>query len=183
MTRNPSIRSAATLALAVLSLATGHAADQAEAERMKHPIKVAVVNAVQWNNEPIGNIEVTYADGTQERWTTKGSCGQPRLAPDGTVGWTIFQPERPAQAASYPIRPNNTLVICRQGKVLYRLQAALRYIEDWGFFKDGKHFVVKNRALHGQATVKLAETQTGKVVHEIQASANPLPEWAAPYHD
>ena len=178
-----SIRLITALALVAGPFACLRAADQAGAEKTKVPVKVAVVDAVKWNSEPVGNIEVRYADGTRDRWTTKGSCGQPRVAADGTVGWTVYEPERQAQTASYNIRPNGTLVICRKGKVLCRTQAALGFIEEWGFVKDGKHFVVKSRALHGPATVELMETETGKVEKQVKATEDKLPEWAAPYHE
>ena len=64
-----------------------------------------------------------------------------------------------------------------------RVLSALGFIEEWDFSKDGKHFVVKSRALHGPAKVELMETETGKVVTEVQASADKLPEWATPYHE
>ena len=34
-----------------------------------------MVDALKWNSETVGNIEVRYADGRRDRWTTKGSCG------------------------------------------------------------------------------------------------------------
>ena len=171
------------LALVVGPLVSVRAGDQTGAEKTKVPVKVAVVDAKKWNEQAVGNIEVSYADGTSDRWTTKGSCGQPRVAADGTVGWTVFEPERPAQTASYNIRPNGTLVICRKGKVICRAKAALGFIEEWGFLKDGKRLVVMSRALHGPATVELMETETGKVVEVVKASADKLPAWAAPYHE
>ena len=178
------IRSLVTiLALVVGPLVPVHAGDQAGAEKTKVPVRAAVVDAKQWNEQPVGNIEVGYADGTRDRWTTKGSCGQPHVAADGTVGWTVFEPERPAETASYNIRPNDTLVICPKGKVICRAKSALGFIEEWGFLKDGKRFVVKSRALHGPATVELMETETGKVVEVVKASADKLPAWAAPYHE
>jgi len=160
-----------------------NAEDQSGAEKVKLPVMATVVNAEKWNSELVGNIEVRYADGTRDKWTTKGSCGKPRVATDGTVGWTIFEPERPAQSASYNIRPNNTLVICRKGSIICRVQSAMGFVEEWAFLKDGKHFVVKSRALHGPATVELMETETGNVVEKIKASADNLPNWAAPYHE
>lgn len=64
MLRKPSLRWVSALALAAGPFAFLHAADQAGAEKTKIPVKVAVVDAVQWNHEPVGNIEVSYADGT-----------------------------------------------------------------------------------------------------------------------
>ncbi len=179
----PSVCFLAVLTLLGVLSSSLLAEDQTGVEKTKVPVKAAVVDAKLWNNEPVGNIEVVYADGTRDCWTTKGSCGQPHVAADGTVGWTVFEAERPAQTASYTVRPNGTLVICRRGKVLCRVHSALGYIEEWDFSKDGKHFVVKSRALHGPAKVELMETETGKVVREIKASDDKLPEWAAPYHE
>jgi len=179
----PSVRFLAVLALVGGLSSSLCAEDQASVEKTKVPVKATVVNAQLWNNEPVGNIEVVYADGTRDRWTTKGSCGLPRVAADGTVGWTVFEPEHPSQSASYTVRPNGYLVVCRRGKVLCRVLSALSYIEEWDFSKDGKHFVVKSRRLHGSAKVELMETETGKVVMELEASADKLPEWAAPYHE
>ena len=157
------------------------AADQAGAEKTKVPVKATVVDAVKWGTESIGNIEVVYADGTRDRWTTKGSCGMPRVSADGTVGWTVFEAERPAKTASYNIRPNGTIVLCRQGKVLFREQAAMGFIEEWDFLKDGKQFVVKSRALHGPATIELRETETGKVVAQVKTTTDECPDWAKPF--
>ena len=176
---------AVVMSLAALfgSPCSAPAADQTGAEKVKLPVKVAVVDAVKWNGESVGNIQVTYADGTKDRWTTKGGCGLARVAADGTVGWNVFEGERRARSASYNIRPNGTMVMCRKGKVLCRVQAALGFVEEWNFTKDGKRFVVKSRALHGPATIELRETDTGKVVQSVQASDANVPAWAAPYRE
>jgi hypothetical protein len=75
------------------------------------------------------------------------------------------------------------MVMCLKGKVLCRVQAALGFVEEWNFTKDGKRFVVKSRALHGPATIELRETDTGKVVQSVQASDANVPAWAAPYRE
>lgn len=74
-------------------------------------------------------------------------------------------------------------MICRKGKVICRAAAALGFIEERGFLKDGKRLVVKSRALHGPATVELMETETGRVVEVAKASADNLPAWAVPYRE
>ena len=165
---------AVVISLAALfgSPCSAPAADQTGAEKVKLPVK----DAVKWNGESVGNIQVTYADGTKDQWTTKGGCGLARVAADGTVGWNVFEGERRARSASYNIRPHSTIVLCR-------VQAALGFVEEWNFTKDGKRFVVKSRALHGPATIELRETDTGKVVQSVQASDANVPAWAAPYRE
>ena len=159
------------------------AADQTAAETTKRPVKAQVVGGVKAENaEKIGNIEVTYADGTKDRWTTKGDCGLPRVAPDGTVGWTVYGPETKI-AASYTMRPNATVAICRQGKVLCRAQTGLPFVEEWGFVEGGKQFAVKTRAAHRPASVELHDTQSGKRLAEVRAGEGKLPKWAEPYRE
>ena len=172
-----------TLAITAVWCGRLAAEDQTGAEKAKVPVKAAVVGGVKWNDQAVGNIEVTYADGTRDRWTTKGNCGDPRVAADGTVGWTVYAAERPAATASYNIRPNGTVVMCRRGKVLCRVETLLGFAEEWGFADEGKRFVVKSRALHGPAKVELHETDTGKLVAEAEASAEKLPAWAEPYRE
>jgi outer membrane lipoprotein-sorting protein len=159
------------------------AADQSGAEKSKSVASVEVVGTASAENaEKIGNVEVTYADGTKDRWTTKGDAGLALVASDGTVGWTVYAPETKI-AASYKVRPNNTLVICRQGKVLCRAKTALPFIEEWRFVDDGKQFAVKTRAAHGPATLELHETKTGKLLATAKAADDQLPKWAEPYRE
>lgn len=165
------------------SLSASPGADQSGAEQTKKPVKAEVVGAAKAENEgKIGNIEVTYADGTKDRWTTKGDAGLPRVAPDGSVGWTVYGPAAKV-AASYTMRPNGTVVICRQGKVLCRAQTGLAFVEDWSFVEGGRQFAVKTRATHGPATVELHDSQSGKRLGEVRASGEKLPKWAAPYRE
>jgi len=165
------------------SAALSSAADQTGAEKTKRVVKAEVVaNAKAENADKIGNIEVTYADGTKDRWTTKGDAGLPLVASDGKVGWTIYGPETKG-AASYSVRANNTLVICQQGKVLCRAKTVLPFIEEWRFLDDGKQFAVKTRAAHGPATLELHETKTGQLLAAVKAADAKLPKWAEPYRE
>jgi hypothetical protein len=70
------------------------AGDQKGAERTKQPVAAEILAAPAATAEDpaVGNVEVTYADGTKDLWTTKGNCSLPRVAPDGTVGWTVNGP-------------------------------------------------------------------------------------------
>lgn len=181
-------------ALSLLLLAAPlsvHAADQTGAESKKKPVSAKVVNAPKGDGPRIGNIEVTYADGTTDRWTTKGNTGDPRVAADGTVGWTIYGPKTPSRyfeegvkiPEAYLYRPNTKIVICRKGKVLCRVEVGLFHVEEWGFTPDGEKFVVKTRGHHGPANLELRETTTGKLLAEIKAYEEKLPGWAEPYRE
>lgn len=171
------------LLAAALAAHTTKAADQTGAETKKTPVSAQVVDAPQGDGPKIGNIEVTYADGTKDRWTTKGNTGDPRVAADGTVGWTVYGPETKI-AASYTIRPNGTVVICRRGKVLCRVESARLNVEDWGFIADGAQFVLKTRGPHGPADIELHDTTTGKLLDTKPASTDEkLPVWAEPFRE
>ncbi len=73
------------------------AGDQRGAEHRKQPVtaEILVASAAKADAPAIGNVQVTYADGTKDLWTTKGNCSLPGVAPDGTVGWTVNGPEVP----------------------------------------------------------------------------------------
>jgi hypothetical protein len=101
---------------------------------------------------------------------------------DGTVGWTVYASETKV-AASYTMRPNNSVVICRQGKVLCRPKTILPFIEEWRFLDNGKQFAVKTRAAHGPATLELHETKTGQLLSAVKAADAKLPKWAEPYRE
>ena len=36
-------------------------------------------------SEPVGNVIVTYADGTTDLWTLKGNCKLPKVSPQGEI--------------------------------------------------------------------------------------------------
>lgn len=174
---------AALLILHFVGGASVLAADQSGAEKTKRVTSVAIVgNATAENAEKIGNVEVTYADGTKDHWTTKGDAGLALLSPDGTVGWTVYAPETKA-AASYKMRPNTTLIICRRGQVLCRIKATLPFIEEWRFLDDGKKVALKTRAAHGPASLELHETKTGQLLAAVKAADTKLPKWAEPYRE
>lgn len=158
-------------------------ADQSGAEKTKRVTSAEIVGkATAENAEKIGNVEVTYADGTKDRWTTKGDAGLALVSPNGTVGWTVYAPEAKV-AASYKVRPNGTLVICRQGQVLCRIKSGLPFIEEWRFLDDGKQVALKTRAAHGPASLELHETKTGQLLSAVKAADDKLPAWAEPYRE
>lgn len=165
-----------TLPLAV------RAVDQTGAEAFKKPVSATVVDREKVENYDIGNIEVTYLDGTKDRWTTKGGAGDPRVAPDGTVGWTLYGPEVQI-GTSFTLRPNGNLVICRAGKVLCRVEAGRLLIEEWGFEDGGEKFVLKTRGPRGPADVELHDTKTGELLATVEAFKEDLPRWAVPYRE
>lgn len=159
------------------------AVDQTGAEATKKPVSVKVVDVADIKDYTIGNIQVTYEDGTTDKWTTKGGVGEPRVAPDGTVGWTIYGPEY-GNPAGYTTRPNSNVVICRAGRVLCRVESALPHVEEWDFIEGGTKFVLKSRGRHGPAKVELFETETGNLLAMVPAySEDGQPKWAEPYRD
>jgi hypothetical protein len=105
------------------------AAEQEGAEKTKRPLSAAIEPAggkETW----IGNVVVTYTDGTTDRWTTKGNTAQPNVSADGTVGWVIVEPPAHSSNFSYDLRPRREIVICHQGKIIGRIRAAKAFIEE-----------------------------------------------------
>jgi hypothetical protein len=157
------------------------AGDQRDAERTKQPVAVAIlVTGAATADDPVGNVQVTYTDGTKDLWTTKGDCSLARVAPDGTVGWTVNGSEVRVNSADM-MRPNGTLVLCRKGKVLASIRSGKAFIEKWAFMANGSQVVLVTRGSHGPADIELHNTATGKLIQSIRAYAGNLPEWAKPY--
>ena len=139
-----------------------------------------------YGDERIGNVEVTYADGTKDRWTKKGNCGQAHVAADGTVGWTIYDAERHPPTVSYTVRNNYRLALCRRGRITARIHSWLGFIEDRRFLDGGRQIALRARGLHGPAQIERHDSATGQLLEGIPAFASDpssLPAWAKPFVD
>ena len=160
-----------------------YAAGQAGAEATKQPTSARIIppSGSKADGSEVGNVRVTYTDGTKDLWTTKGNCSLPQVSQNGTVGWTVNGPERKVNA-SYTMRPNDTLVLCWKGKVIAQIKSAKAFIEKWDFIERGK-LVLLTRASHGPADIELHDAATGKLIDSVKAYSDNLPEWAKPYKD
>ena len=123
----------------------------------------------------IGNVEVFYPDGFQDCWTTKGNCGQPRVAPDGTVGWTVYQVTK---SGNYDFQPNGTVVLRRRGQVIQKIGSTYNYIDEWCFLDHGSKVVLRIRQASGRALIERYESDTGRLLDSVDASRSDLPSWA-----
>lgn len=164
----------------------GAFADQKGAEKVKVPVKAAIVgerDAANWEGEKIGNVEVVYKDGTKDRWTLKGNASNPRVSKEGVVGWVLSPLAKGGKELDLykglPTFPELRLV--KAGKILATIEAERPYIEMWGFSKDGKYVVVKSRGPHGQAYVQRFTVAKGKLSGRVEAFGEDLPEWAKGY--
>jgi hypothetical protein len=177
-----------TLTRAILAFAVAtvcldrpvQAVDQQGAEKTKRPVSASVEPA-GGKEDWIGNVVVTYADGTKDRWTTKGNTTQPKVSADGTVGWVIVEPPKGSDNFSYKLRPSREIVFCHQGKIIGRIRSAKAFIQEWRFV-EGQilHCAVMSRQSHGPAKIELIVVQTGQVVHAVDAfiEQEKLPPWA-----
>lgn len=157
--------------------------DQTGAEKTKRPVAAAIV-PVGGSDGKVGNVLVTYADGSKDRWTKKGSATLPRVSADGTVGWAIMEaPVRPP-GLSYELRPCRQIVVCNQGTVIATIRSALAFIEEWKFVEGQVlHLVVKSRQSHGPAKIELIAIPGCKVVSTVNAFEKNLPPWAKGLED
>ena len=162
-------------------LVTLHAADQTGAESVKKPVSASIqpARAVENGGEPIGNVLVTYEDGTTDLWTTKNNCGQALVSPTGVVGWVIYEPETQV-AASYQMRPCRTMVLCRRGKIVARLHSSTPFIQEWQFQENGSKVAVAAMFTHGKLFYTLYEAATGKILAQATATDETIPAWAIP---
>jgi hypothetical protein len=81
------------------------------------------------------------------------------------------------------MRPNGTLVLCRQGKVIAQIKSGKVYIEKWDFSADGGQLLLVTRGSHGPADIELHDAATGKLIESVKATGGPVPEWAKPYEN
>lgn len=160
------------------------AADQTGAELTKKVVSAEIVvpKGTKPDDEQIGKVRVKYADGTKDMWTTKDNCSLVRVAPDGTVGWTVHA-DATKIAASYTVRPNGNLMLCRHGKVFAKLTSGRGFIEAWDFVEKGEKLVLVTRGAHGPADIELHEVATGKLLKSVKQDEGHLPAWAKPYED
>jgi hypothetical protein len=132
----------------------------------------------------VGNVEVTYADGTRDHWTTMATAQQPKVAADGVVGWIDCSGVEAGkkQLCLYKGVPvGSQLILCTRGKITARIASGKPFIEEWGFTADGKFVVVKSRAAHGPAVIERFTRPDGKADGEVEESAENAPEWARDY--
>ncbi len=62
------------------------------AERTKLPVQASIVrNKALGPEYKIGNVIVTYSDGTTDLWTLKGNCAEPKISTMGSVGWEVYK--------------------------------------------------------------------------------------------
>ncbi len=154
--------------------------------RAERPVTVDIIPAKGGQTAgtaQVGNVEVVYADGVQETWTTRGNCGQAHIAADGTVGWTVYRADKPGIIGNFDFQPNGTLVLCRRGQIVARINSSLPYIDSWNFLDRGGKVVLRTRGLTGAPRIDRRESATGLLLDSVPAETADLPEWALPLAD
>jgi hypothetical protein len=156
------------------------------AEKTKLPVQAAIVrNKSLPSTYQIGNVMVTYSDGTTDLWTLKNNCAEPKVSSKGAVGWEVYKlnAEGKTLASYHGLYVNDRLNVCDHGIIVANLQSAKGFIEGWDFTKDGEHLVIKSRGAHGPAMIELFSLRSGVASASVQAYEKNLPDWAAPFAD
>jgi hypothetical protein len=156
------------------------------AEKTKTPVRAAIVRNKSLDpGFEIGNVIVTYSDGTTDTWTLRGNCAEPKVSTKGAVGWEVYKLNADGKTLTRynGLYINDHLSVCDHGKVLANLESSKGFIEGWDFTKDGEHAVIKSRGAHGPATVELFSLRNGPAEKSVQAYEKNLPDWAAPFAD
>ena len=180
----------AALAVITVGTATLTAAgkpDQTGAESSKKPVSASIIDAANKNSPaPAGNVQVKYADGTTDKWTTKGIAMEPKVAADGTVGWYLCatndkgKPDLDQDSSATPV----ALVVCKAGKILATIKD-LANPRGWGFDPDGSHVIVYEGAKHGPGWVRRFDLKTGKETDQFSFADTDkkCPAWAKPFQE
>ena len=177
----------AVLLLWVLSGAVPRVEAQNEgAEKFKQPVEARI--EPKHRTDPsfvVGDVIVTYRDGTTDSWTLKGNCMDPKVSHKGQVGWVLC--ELAADGKSLKLNGGvpigSQVAVCYRGKVIAKLRTAKPFIEGWAFSDDGQHVVAKSRAAHGPATIELFGLHNGPAEASVAAFEENLPDWARPFRD
>lgn len=172
--------------LLLLLLASGVYGQKEGAEKTQTPVHAAIARN---NSLPaqykLGNVIVTYSDGTTDIWTLKGNCAEPKISIKGVVGWEVYKLNADGKTlASYNgIYINDHVIVCDHGRVVASLASAKAFIEDWDFTENGECLVIKSRGAHGAATIELFALRNGPPLNSVQAYEKSMPSWAAPFAD
>ena len=156
------------------------------AEKTKRPLRASVVrNDSLPAEDQIGNVMVTYSDGTTDIWTLKGNCAEAKVSTKGSVGWEVYKLSSDGRTLDRynGLYINDQVNVCDHGKVVANLKSAKGFIEGWDFTKDGEHLVIKSRGAHGPASIELFSLHTGLAMESVQAYDKHLPDWATPFAD
>jgi hypothetical protein len=177
-----SLGTIAALAIGALGARAGNEG----AEKTKRPVSARIEAMHKVGiGDPIGNVIVKYADGTEDQWTVKGNCSNPKVSPSGVVGWIVYSLSKDGESIKlYGDLPvNGKISICEKGNVLATVSTTKAFIEQWGFAADGRHFVAKSRGAHGPASIQLFAFKNGPAEAAVEAYSEDLPDWARSYKD
>ena len=139
------------------------------------PSRIEIAPSKAGVSDRTGDVVLIMADGTRERLTQSEHCSDPKLGPSGLVGWTW------ASENNHGSWVNSHLRVQFGKRVVIDVQCAKPFIEEWGFSAQG--VVAKSRSLHGPATIELFSLDDGHRVGSVDAFADDLPSWAAPFTD
>ena len=157
------------------------------AERIKRPVSARIEPAFKppESAEPIGNVIVKYADGSEDAWTLKGNCEDPKVSADGHVGWVVCELAEDGKSLKlyHGVAIGSHLKVYYRGKPVANLAAFKPFIEGWSFWSDGRHVVAKSRAAHGVAYIELFALRNGPAESRVKAYEAQLPAWAEPFRD
>jgi hypothetical protein len=158
----------------------GGTAQNAGAERYKIPVQAAIQPKHHVGSDSVGNVVVTYADGTIDFWTLKGNCKLPKVSSQGAVGWVVCETEPNSSSLKLydGVVIGSSLTVNFKGRIVANLRAAKPFIEDWAFETDGRRVIVKSRSAHGSAVIERFGLHDGPPEAAVEANREGLPDWA-----
>jgi hypothetical protein len=137
------------------------------------PVRIEIVPQQKNAADRTGDVVVFHDDGRSERLTDGKHCSDPKLGPDGLVGWTWAGDQYKGEWV------NTHLHVQHGAKVLVEAKTEKPLIEQWAFSSEG--VVAKSRALHGPAKIELFSLIDGHRAGSVDAFATDAPRWAKPF--
>lgn len=133
-----------------------------------------------WQGAPVGNVTLGG-----KNLTSGATAQQPKANRAGWIGWIDCSekdhPSRLLIVKGVPI--GSRLILRNPSGSLLVIPAEKPIIEAWGFDPDGRHVVVKSRALHGAAFIARFLMKDGSKSAFTPAYGAAIPKWASAYSD
>lgn len=122
--------------------------------------------------DDVGDVAVTWDNGRREVLTKGAHAEQPKIGPDGLIGWTW------SKEMGRELWINEHLRVQRGKQLLFEVKSEKPFIEEWNFIAEG--VAVTSRAMHGPAIIELFSIKDGKRIATSKAYGE-VPAWAKPF--
>jgi len=132
-------------------------------------------------NSGVGDIQVTFGDGSTELFTKGEKCRKPEVSARGDVGWAVWHD---LTDDAYHHKSETLRLRLRDGTIK-EFQPNNLFILDWAFADNDTVVIIKSMAHHGPPSFIEYHIATGRELGRLDGYAPyaEMPKWAQPYSD